>query len=122
MINLSTKWSIDMTLGEFIECLQMMPQDAVVLIEGKNFGEFGSYRGYYSDLDVDEGAVAVTVLDVLNTIKTSVNGFTFEGYKGGEYRMNDLSVVYFAEYGRTGKMFDKVYYKNGSVNISTEME
>lgn len=63
-----------------------------------------SYRGYYEDLAIRlvNGAYnAPTVMDFIAMLESAV-GKTFEGYKGGLYRMGRNTNVWFANHGETG--------------------
>lgn len=63
--------------------------------------EVGSYRGSYEHLyiswtrDYDKAA---TRAEVIAALKGAV-GKTFDGYKGGDYRMHEGTTVFFGQYG-----------------------
>lgn len=66
-----------------------------------------SYRGYYSCVAF-ELKDNITVEEMLESAKSAL-GATFVGYKGGEYKMDNSTDVYLAEYGRLGKKLDRSY-------------
>lgn len=87
-----------MTLGELIKTLEKANPDKVVPI---GFKHPHCYRGYYEQLAF-EPARNVTVGSMLECAKSAV-GQTFEGYKGGDYTMDNYTRVWLAEYGDTGE-------------------
>jgi hypothetical protein len=100
MIPMGNQW----TLGQLIDALKKQPKDAIVSYE---FGYFApttlaSYRGYYEDLALGyvepEYAKRPTVASLLVELEAAV-GATFEGWKGGQYRMDRDTPVYVANPG-----------------------
>lgn len=87
-----------MTLKELIERLQQADQDHVCAL---GFDDPHSYRGYYQELAFQPKA-DVSVRDMLACAESAM-GATFEGYKGGEFTMNELTDVYLARRGETGE-------------------
>ena len=86
-----------MTLREIIDRLeQEEDKDRIIPI---GFTSPHSYRGYYKDLAV-EPAYDVTIRHMVEILKSCV-GRIFEGYKGGEFTMENYSDVWIAEYGTT---------------------
>lgn len=86
-----------MMLGELIKLLEAQSYRDTVLKHG--FAEPFSYRGDYSELAF-ERTFDVTIQSMLDLAKDCV-GKTFQGYKGGEYKMDTYSYVWLAEYGTT---------------------
>lgn len=86
-----------MTLGYIISVFSRFPADKVLPV---GFSNPHSYRGDYYCLAF-EPKENVTVEDSLTALKSAL-GQTYEGYKGGEYTMDDYSRVYLAEYGNEG--------------------
>lgn len=91
------------TLGELIAKLEGQDPEARLAVQ--HHGEFfavdgaDSYRGYYSDLAIEPVAREFgTVADGLEILRGAV-GTTFEGYKGGEYRMGSRTLVWVDTYG-----------------------
>lgn len=83
-----------MTLGELIGTLERL--DPALLIDGR---DLDSYRGYYDQIAVTPGHS--TVGAVLERCREALAGETFQGYKGGEYTMDEHTAVWYAEYGHT---------------------
>jgi len=90
-------------LGELIKKLEAMPQDANVYFDFGRLVPHGvdSYRGYYDHLAIGFGDGSPTkVATLLKELKAAV-GKTFQGYKGGDFRMSEDTPVWVANYGRT---------------------
>ena len=86
-----------MVLQDLIEWLESQNQDAVVPY---GFGEPMSYRGYYDNVafrPVENARIG----DMLDHAKSAL-GATFEGYKGGEYKMEAHTDCWIAHYGSAG--------------------
>lgn len=86
-----------MTLGELIDELKAMPQNLVV---EHGFAHPHSYRGSYDCLAF-EPETDITVAAMLDAA-LGANGQTFDGYKGGVYRMDRHTDVYVARHGEMG--------------------
>ena len=86
-----------MTLGKLISALEAMPDGAEVA----NLSSAHSYRGYYSDLAVEQDEGTRTAADLLDECKAAM-GQVFCGYKGGDYVMGSLTPVWVASYGCCG--------------------
>ena len=86
-----------MTLGELINELKKMDVNKTVPV---GFGSPHSYRGYYEDLAF-EPAENVTIGSMLTHAESAL-GKTFQGYKGGDYVMEDYTTVWIANYGESG--------------------
>jgi hypothetical protein len=112
-----------MTINEIIRELERFDGDTVVLLKYNhvedNWGEIDSYRGYYSEVAVDTGAVSRDVCGVICDLK-SARGSTYVGYKGGSYTMTGDTGLYWAEYGCLGPIASKVYLCNDVVYIECE--
>ena len=89
----------DATLENAIELLESEPDKDRIVPFG--FGSPHSYRGYYEDLAFEPMA-NVTVGEMLDAAKSAV-GATFDGYKGGEFKMSMWSTVWLADYGCCGE-------------------
>ncbi len=89
--------STQMTLGDLIASLKDLPPESEV----SNIGELHSYRGYYSDLafEIEDGTRAAG--DLLIECQTAMDK-VFEGYKGGDFVMGELTPVWIAQYGSCG--------------------
>ncbi len=98
------------TLGQLIDALVAMPQDALVRFDslraklndhgepGLYPGRFVSHRGDYSHLSLERAQTAPTV-GTLNEQARAALGRTFEGWKGGTYRMYRETPVWAENYG-----------------------
>ncbi len=86
------------TLKHLIERLSHEDPKRVVPL---GFRHPHSYRGYYEDLAF-EPAENVTVGEML-TAARSASGATFQGWKGGDYEMNEWTTVWLAKRGATGE-------------------
>ena len=86
-----------MTLGELIERLKKADPDKVV---PKGWNNPHSYRGYYECLAF-EPADNVTVGEMLKCAEDSL-GKTFQGWKGGDFKMYEFTDVYIAYEGDCG--------------------
>jgi hypothetical protein len=89
-------------LGELIKQLSTCNPDAQVRFD---FGDLRptilrSYRGYYDQLALDWDAETVTtVADLLEECRQAVRK-VYEGYKGGEFEMDESTPVWVSRYGR----------------------
>lgn len=93
-----------MTLGGLIDALRHLEPDQIVFFDFAALvpTTIQSYRGYYEDLaigfaDGNHG----TVGEFLTRLRDCV-GITFEGYKGGNYPAKLDTVLWAANWGRTG--------------------
>ncbi len=112
-----------MTIGKLVEELKSLPYSAhVVSTMGTSIGGLRSYRGYYErlaidptwDEDEDERAEDViytinvpdpcTVGDLIDALGRATEDDPFYGYKGGEFFMNDGTLVHMAEYSCLGPL------------------
>lgn len=87
-----------MTLGRLIERLKEVDGNKVVPL---GFDYPHSWRGDYAQLSFSPKE-NVKVSDMLKDAKRGLVE-AFEGYKGGEYRMNKYTTVYLAPYGECGE-------------------
>lgn len=87
-----------MTLGRLISELEKLPQEKEI----ENVCSPHSYRGYYSDLALEKGEGQRTVGSLLEQLKSECLGETFEGYKGGDFYMDEHTPMWIADYGSCG--------------------
>lgn len=87
-----------MYLGELIKFLEACDQSTHVPV---GFGKPHSYRGYYDELAF-EPVTNTTVGAMLEAAKSALNQ-TFQGYKGGDYVMDEWTPVWLAQYGHCGE-------------------
>jgi len=105
-----------LNLGQLIDLLKKVRQDAWVYIDGPvrlTPGEVRSYRGYYCDLaiGVNLDGLAPSVCNFIQTLEQAI-GTSFEGYKGGIYLMDRQTRLWFSNYGES--------YRYGPTGIRTE--
>lgn len=77
-----------------------------------------SYRGYYRELAFPSGETPLE--DFLKDCKAALGG-TFEGYKGGEYRMHERTPLWLSEWGETsGTAITGIDLVDGKVVVHTK--
>ena len=85
-------------LNDLIERLRELPQDMPILL-----GDSFSYRGDYNDISFeplspgDYSFVKYALIEAENS-----NGARFEGWKGGDFDMDDGTPVWYAHEGSCG--------------------
>lgn len=87
-----------MTLGKLISILSGLPKETKI----EKICSPHSYRGYYSDLSFEKESGEQTVGELLSILQNECIDKTFEGYKGGDFTMDEHTPLWIAEYGRTG--------------------
>lgn len=92
-----------LTLGELIEALEAVDQDATLPY---GFDKPHSYRGYYDELAF-ELRHDIPVADALAAARSAL-GVVFQGYKGGDYRMDEDTLVWLSAYGSTGEQLGAI--------------
>jgi hypothetical protein len=85
-------------LKELIERLEKEDPDLVLPI---GWHDAHSYRGDYSQLGL-EPRENVAVADCLSIVRQAL-GWTYGGYKGGDYTMHEYTDCYLAEWGDIGE-------------------
>lgn len=83
-----------MRLRDLIKRLEQESPDKVLAI---GLGKPHSWRGSYDELAM-EPVTNTTVGEVLEVAKSAI-GKTFEGYKGGDFRMHEFTPVHIAKWG-----------------------
>jgi hypothetical protein len=86
--------------------------------------EFESYRGIYKDLALDYKVVpdnyGMTVAELYHEAETSCNRH-FVGYKGGDFYMNEDTVIWISPYGQSsGRMLIDIVERDGKTILITE--
>ena len=102
-----------MQLIELIDTLKLLPSD---LNMKRPYGSPHSYRGYYQELALEPSEGCQTVGDLIDLLIGCL-GKTYEGYKGGDFSMNDYSDVYIAYYGSCGAGVKLVGVNAEGVNL-----
>ena len=86
-----------MNLGELIDFLEHQDPNFIVK---KGFHEPHSYRGYYEQLAF-EPCDNISCKEMLEAAKEALDK-TYEGYKGGDFKMTQYTEVWIANYGDCG--------------------
>ncbi len=99
-----TRANYHVTLGEMIDKLEGLPQDAPITFDfnSEYVGHGYSYRGYYEDFALDSKEEPRSVGHLLSVCKGAV-GRKYQGWKGGYYRMHRNTPLWAAEQGQTGR-------------------
>lgn len=87
-----------MTLGGLLKELESVGGERKIM----GLGDPISYRGYYCDLAFEPKGAAVTVAEVLKSVRDCM-GREFTGYKGGEFLMGESTPIWSAHYGDCGQ-------------------
>lgn len=102
--------SDQLSLGEMIERLEKMSEEALERVVVYDFGHFYpqklmSWRGIYAELALDyvdnQKTNPLKGKEFLELLKEAV-GKEFEGYKGGEFRMSKDTPVWVANWSHSG--------------------
>ena len=124
-----------LNLQGLIEELEKLPDEAkkgIVEVDMDGFDDIyvyatdiDSYRGYYSDLQIEYSQdikEALTTEELIKKLKKAI-GKTFYGYKGGEFEMHVGTVVWLSNYWKTSNRqvigvingWDRCYLKSKRV-------
>ena len=94
-----------LTLGEFIKKLEAIDKNLIIRFDfgGLTVAGIDSYRGNYYDLalafcEPNSNENYTTVDSVLKLCKDAI-GKTFTGWKGGEFEMNEDTLLWVANIG-----------------------
>ena len=87
-----------MTLGKLISILSGLPKETKI----EKLCSPHSYRGYYSDLSFKKESGEQSVGELLSILQNECIDKTFEGYKGGDFTMDEHTPLWIADYGCTG--------------------
>ena len=102
----STRKDYHLTLEGLIEIIRSLEnQDLTVVLDYDgtiSVGSLDSYRGYYADLALEPSLTPIPAKKLL-IILLSAWGSTFEGYKGGDFKMEGDTPLWVAAYGNTGR-------------------
>ena len=91
-----------LTLSQAIKISASCPPNALVLFaDGGAPGRERSYRGFYDDLAFESTKEDVTCA-AFNKACTEALGKTYEGYKGGDFVMDERTPLWRADYGYCG--------------------
>jgi len=95
-----------MTLGALIEWLEGQDQDMIVR---DGFSSAHSDRGDYSELAFTPKE-ETTIKDMLAHARGAL-GATFQGWKGGDFTMEEYTSVYLGNYGESGEEITSFAFK-----------
>lgn len=95
-----------MTLGELITALEAADAEQII---PNGFDTPHSYRGYYNELAF-EPATDITVAEMLEAARSAL-GETYEGWKGGQYKMTAHTDCWLAEEGCLGETIGPLLLK-----------
>ncbi|MDR0532523.1 MAG: hypothetical protein LBH01_01055 [Verrucomicrobiales bacterium] len=84
-----------------IELIYRLEREAAGRVLEQGFGNPHSYRGNYAELAFEPRA-GVSIGDMLAAARSAV-GAVFQGYKGGHYRMSELTQVWLASRSECGE-------------------
>lgn len=101
-----------MTLGNLIDEMHKV-EDKSLPVLLNFFGEYGmptdphSYRGYYSDLSfgVYDPVINKNTVQIFLEELEECLGYTFEGWKGGDYYMHGGTLVWFSQEGTCSGLY-----------------
>lgn len=98
----------------------MACSDGRVIVDGeRGLGREHSYRGYYSELaftPTNEPSLATAVKDACDRALSD----EYTGWKGGEYRYNDRTPLWFAMDGDCGPAIVALQTRDGDVHLTTK--
>lgn len=115
----------NLAIGEMLKKLNNFNDDEkVTFSDGKFFdGTYDSYRGYYEDMYLgwdDEDKGFNTVGQLKETLNKALDDGGMTGYKGGEFSINNSTLVWFSNYGSTGDMIVDIQKINGEIYVITK--
>jgi hypothetical protein len=98
-----TEHTQPLTIGQFITKLEQQPQENEITFDFGGYipTTFDSYRGFYDQLALgfDTGVASVSVATLLYNARDAQYE-TFQGYKGGSYRMTPDTHLWADNYGK----------------------
>jgi hypothetical protein len=94
-----------MTINGLIKILKTLP--ALSKISNIDIKDFGSDRGNYYDFYIGYGSEDVAVLDLIALLERCI-GQEFEGYKGGDFLMQEDTAIKLSSYGNSGDDIDGI--------------
>lgn len=106
------------TLGELRKSLKYLPPSKKI----EYLHSPHSYRGYYDELAFECSSFKQTT--VKNTLKMldECIGATFEGYKGGKFKMENDTYINVATYGMCGRKIVGINICQDPITILTKEE
>lgn len=119
----STRKDYHLTLGKLNEVIAGLEDKTIPVVLDYDLtlsvGDFDSYRGYYADLSLDPTSTTITADKLLVKAKMA-EGYTFTGYKGGDFPMDADTPLWVAHYGSTGRAIIDAYERDGKLVLITK--
>ena len=117
----------NLTIESMLDKLSQHDNSDTITFSNGEFldGSFGSYRGYYEDLSIgysDKDQGFNTVKDLKDILNKALDKGIMYGYKGGEFSIDEDTLVWLAGYSDLGDMIVGVAEVNGDVMIITKEE
>lgn len=100
-----TRGRYQMTLGKLLEALRSVPPETLVVFGDSMSPDplIASYRGYYQDGAIDGIDTPVTAGELVASYSGQL-GTTMEGYKGGDYPIDESVVLWRSPYGEASDL------------------
>lgn len=112
------------TTKRLLEMLEVCPPENTVRFDDGSYpGNFGSYRGYYSDLSIEPSASAqdnLRTVALFSAALADTIGQTYDGYKGGDFTMHEMTPLWVSSYGdNSGIAITHISNNDGVTTIHT---
>lgn len=105
------------TLRRLITLLVFIPETNLI----EKLTKPHSYRGYYSDLAFERVEGETMTAGALLSMCKECMDKTFEGYKGGDFVMDEKTPIWISQYGSTGvKIIDLDVSDSSCIKFATE--
>lgn len=116
-----TRSDYHLTLGGLIKQLAALPPSLPVKFDwnGEYPSRERSYRGYYSDLALDWRESPTDVEGLLSMCQGALDS-TYEGYKGGDFVMDERTPLWAAPYGSSGRAIMGLEVVDGVAVLETK--
>ena len=119
--------SSQLTLGELILKLEAVDKDLFVYFDDENYIPVGvdSWRGAYDELAIEyektSGLIKIPKVKNLLLALNSVLNTELQGYKGGDYFIEEDTPVWVANWGEdTGYRTNEKYYLQAVVDVEVK--
>lgn len=111
-----------MNIGQILKQLDtLIDANNNLTIEGVS-REFCSYRGYYQHLAMAESVGRQMAAVAFYNVLSNQLGKTFQGYKGGDYVMEEDCLLFVAEYGKTGQQVGGVAVNDEGITYLVQLD
>jgi len=108
-----------LNIGDLLDNCAANLSGMVVVDGDKGLGKEHSYRGYYNELSFRPIGEPTSASEVHTMCQRALVD-TYEGYKGGDYRYDRDTPIWFASYGCTGSAFVGITVKEGNIHLTTK--